>query len=280
MVHNYDAEKIDAALQNFYNVTGINISFYGPDFSEVTHRKFYNSNYCKTIQQIGDGGKKCDYSDEYLLKMCKKERKAQMNVCHAGLIDVGVPVIYDEDILGYLILGQMKKDDNFDAIKKRIAAKENGLEKLENYYKDLAMFDEEKVQSVMDIATMLAKHIILEDMLKPIYSNTLKNAVDFIDENLEKNLSVQDIAKSINVSVSVLYKYFRSYYNCTPKDYISKRRVDESVKLLNNTDTSIESISRKMGFSSASYYIKSFKRIKGVTPLEYRKSALRERALI
>lgn len=271
MLYNYDEEKLSRVMQDFYNATGINITFCADDFSVQSHRNIYDNKYCVAIQNTEVGLKKCARSDAFLLEKCKKTRKAQVNICHAGLIDVAVPLIYGDDIIGYLILGQMKTDESFEAVEKYLKDIGTDLNKIQQYYNELTVYNEEKVQSVINIASILAKHILLENMLKPAYNPALEKILAYIEENMDSDLSVQNISKNTCVSVSVLYKYFHSFFGCTPKEYINRRRVENSVKYLENTDLSIEAVAQISGFSSASYYTRMFKKIKGISPLKFKK---------
>ena len=93
----------------------------------------------------------------------------------------------------------------------------------------------------------------------------------FIHENLESDLSIHTISQSIHVSKSVLYKKFHACFHCTVSEYINSKRVEKSIELLIKTDLSIEEIAQKVGFSSTSYYTKTFKKLKEIPPLKYKK---------
>ena len=119
---------------------------------------------------------------------------------------------------------------------------------------------------------MLVKFILLENMLNPSLEGNIQKAVNYINENLEKELTIKSISKNVNISKSVLYKKFHSFFNCTISEYINIKRIEKSVELLLKTDLSIEDISQKVGFASTSYFSKTFKKIQKISPLKYRKS--------
>ncbi len=274
MIVNYDIQKINAALQDFYNATGINMDLLKADFSYVSFNHRGNECYCQSIQKTEAGKKACALSDECLLKKCQESKKPEMHVCHAGLVDVAVPILYEDIIIGYIILGQMKADTDFSALTDYISELGLDITEMETYFSEISFFDSGKIQSVSNIASMLVKHILLENMLKPAFDENMQKAVTFINENLENDLSIRSISKSINVSKSVLYKRFHACFNCTVSEYINIKRVEKSIELLTKTDLSIEEISQKSGFASASYYSKIFKKLKGVAPLKYKKKQL------
>jgi len=272
MVVNYDAQKINKLLKDFYNSTGINMDLLKDDFSYINNNSHCENNkYCKCIQNTSKGKKVCLCSDQELLERCKKTKKPEMHLCHAGLMDVAVPIIYDDIILGYIIFGQMKTDKDYSYIKNYLKSLGLDTELMNEYFNEIPFFDSSKIQSISNIASMLVKHILLENMLKPDFDEKIQKAVNFIDENLEKELSIQVISKKVNVSKSVLYKRFHDCFKCTISEYINNKRIDKSVEFLKNTDLSMEEISQKVGFSSASYYGKIFKKQKGIAPLKYKK---------
>ncbi|MEE1042955.1 MAG: AraC family transcriptional regulator, partial [Clostridia bacterium] len=104
------------------------------------------------------------------------------------------------------------------------------------------------------------------------FDESIEKAIIYISENLEYDLSVKKISKNINVSKSVLYKRFHQCFNCTISEFINTKRIEKSIELLVKTDLSMDEVSRKSGFSSASYFGKIFKREIGVSPLKYKKA--------
>ena len=271
MIIDYDISKINTALQDFYNATGINMDLLKADFSYVTFNHRGNECYCQSIQNTDAGKKACSFSDASLLEKCKKSKKPEMHVCHAGLVDIAVPILYEDMIIGYIIFGQLKADQDFSAVEKYISDLGLDVEEMRNYYTGISFFDSGKILSVSNIASMLVKHILLENMLKPAFDENIQKAVTFIHENLENDLSIHNISQSIHVSKSVLYKKFHACFQCTISEYINMKRVEKSIELLTRTDLSIEEIAQKVGFSSTSYYTKTFKKLKGIPPLKYKK---------
>ena len=156
-------------------------------------------------------------------------------------------------------------------MKKYIESMGLDFEQMEKFYGDIPLFDEDKIQSVSNIASMLAKYILLENMLKPDFDECVERAVAFIEENLGEDISIRLITENINVSKSVLYKKFDSVFGTTVSEYINIKRIEKAEELLKTTDLSMEEISQAAGFSSAPYFGKVFKRLKGTTPLKYKK---------
>ncbi len=273
MIINYNVEKINRVLEDFYKSTGIYMVLFKDDFSCVGNRDYWeNNHYCRAVQNTDCGENACLISDLSLLDRCRKSRKAEMHICHAGLVDVALPVLYDDVIIGYVMFGQMKTHTDFASVKKYISGIGLDTAKMQKLYAAIPVYDSDKLSSVSNIAQMLVKYILLENLMKPDFDEKMQNAVSFIDANLDKELSFRTISKNINVSKSVLYKRFRDCFNCTVSEYINAKRVEKSIEYLTKTDLSVEEVAQRSGFSDASYYGKVFKRLKGCTPSSYRKS--------
>ncbi len=269
MIFEYNVEKLESALQDFYNATGINIVFLSADFVPIVRINEHSSEYCKLIQKSESGLIACHRSDSMLLEKCRLTKQAQMHVCHAGLIDITVPLLFNDMIIGFIILGQMKKDEDFSNIN---VFTELGVDsaKAKECYNELVHFDDTRIQSIMRLAVMLTKYILLENILKPKTNSSIEMVADYISKNLDKKLSVKQISKAVHCSPSVIYKNFRTYLGCTLGEYITTKRIQKSCQLLRQTTLSIEEISQSVGFSSAAYYSRMFKKAKGITPTKFR----------
>lgn len=272
MIVNYNVQKINRLLSDFYNATGINMDLRKTDFSFVNNKSYWETKcYCKEIQNTSEGRKACMHSDECLFNKSRESKRLEALTCHAGLTDISIPILFNDEIIGYIIFGQIRTDCDFSKNTEYITSLGLDAKKMERYYYDITSFDTEKIQSMSSIAEILVKHILLENILKPDFDANIQKAVYYINNNLEKNLSIQNISKNANISKSVLYRRFHAYFNCTVSEYIHKKRIEKSVELLKNPDLSIEDIAQIIGYTSGSYYSKAFKKEKGISPLKYKK---------
>lgn len=100
----------------------------------------------------------------------------------------------------------------------------------------------------------------------------LMRALDHIEEQLEGEIRVPEIAGFCYVSVSSLQKSFRYAFGISISDYILRRRFSRAAKDLLETDEGILEISLKYGYANAESFTRGFRKIWGINPGEYRKS--------
>lgn len=94
----------------------------------------------------------------------------------------------------------------------------------------------------------------------------------YIDNHFKENLTLDQLADVAHMNKYYLVHAFRREYNVSPISYLIARRTQESRFLLSNTDHTLSQIAQILGFSSPSYFSQSFRRMEGISPLEYRKS--------
>ena len=82
---------------------------------------------------------------------------------------------------------------------------------------------------------------------------------------------VSDMANAANVSVSRLYKLFKTHRGMTPLEMLNRIRVQNACKRLDQPSSSISEIALEVGFGSLSAFNANFKRLIGTSPLEYRR---------
>lgn len=98
----------------------------------------------------------------------------------------------------------------------------------------------------------------------------LLKAVDRIHNHYRDNLSVNEIAESCAVSVSLLNMLFRRQFKVGPRRYLFSLRMREARRLLLDNRYRIGEVAELTGFQSANYFSRAFKSYHGVTPEEYR----------
>ena len=97
-------------------------------------------------------------------------------------------------------------------------------------------------------------------------------AINCINNNLSRNISVTEIARECNVSVNTLERRFLRELNISPSAYIRKKRLANAAKLLSEGH-SVTEAAEMSGFADCSNFIFLFKKAYQITPLQYKKSA-------
>ncbi len=93
----------------------------------------------------------------------------------------------------------------------------------------------------------------------------------YIDNHFKENLTLDQLAELVHINQYYLSHAFRKEFDTSPISYLISRRIRESRFLLAETDHTLSQIAQILGFSSPSYFSQSFRRLEGMSPMEYRR---------
>ena len=100
--------------------------------------------------------------------------------------------------------------------------------------------------------------------------------IEYLSDHVCDHVEISEICEAIHYNKSYLFKQFKKATGQSVMAYFMQLKVKEAKKLLRSTNMSVAQIADALGFDTPNYFTKSFKRICGKTPLEYRKSKSRE----
>ena len=98
----------------------------------------------------------------------------------------------------------------------------------------------------------------------------------YIEENEGGSLTVRKLAEETGVSETTLKKYFRTYFGCSPYEFMKRGRMNRAAELLKKTDISVSEIGMRAGYENPSKFSAAFGSVYHMTPREFRKKARME----
>lgn len=104
------------------------------------------------------------------------------------------------------------------------------------------------------------------------YSLLVRKILTLIETDLTADLTLNSLAKDLNVNSSYLSTLFKKETGSTLTEYVNRKRIDHAIFLLNSTNMQIQMIAQHCGISDVNYFTKLFKKQIGKTPKEYRES--------
>jgi len=95
----------------------------------------------------------------------------------------------------------------------------------------------------------------------------------YLEENLDRNLSLAELAGVVQLSVFHFTRKFRTEFGCPPHAYVMRKRIERAKAQLARGNVPLKVIAASNGFSDQSHMTRLFQRLLGVTPAEYRRAA-------
>ena len=125
------------------------------------------------------------------------------------------------------------------------------------------------------ISLHLLKHyasrgVVADKLSTKLSQGKLRRALQYIEDNLHRELALSDIAAALAISPGHFSHAFRHTVGLSPHQYVVKRRVERAKWLLRDSDVSISEVATRIGCSSSSNFSMLFHRATGMTPRSYR----------
>lgn len=103
------------------------------------------------------------------------------------------------------------------------------------------------------------------------YIERIQRAVDFIEDNLRREITPSAVASVVGFSEYHFHRIFQGMLGESVAEYIRKRRLSEAARLLRSTSAKIRAIAFESQFETQESFTRAFKKMFGVSPLQYRK---------
>ncbi len=265
MLVNYNMEKLKSIMDDLCVVTGMNFEILDTNL-HFLYRCKSETPFCTAIQKTALGANKCLCSDTNILEKCRQSRSFQSHICHAGLKDAATPIIKNDVIVGYIVMGQIRTSFTTNEIRKKLSWMDEDLEKMLKFYEELPPFSDAQIDGLSN----LLSHIFFENAIEIDYNDFIAFATTYIKDNLSSDLSIPTLCTTFHVSKNFLYKSFHENRSCTVNEYINKQRIKQAQKLLRETNEPIYHIAESVGIPNHTYFCRLFKKMTGLSPIAYR----------
>jgi AraC-like DNA-binding protein len=252
----------------------------GIDYSFVGHR----SAFCTLMRSSAEGIRACVASDvKGAVKEASRRGRPFLHTCHAGLVEIVVPVMLRGEHVATVFCGQAVIDECPAADGRWLAERARVLhldpQKAHAARRALPRSDKRHLRRIGRLLHLALSRLAesegraaLDRALALHRSDAMRNAVAFIDEHATENIGIEQVAAEVGVSTWHLCRLFRQTLGATFSDYLTERRVAEAREMLCSTSMSVLDIATAVGYASQSYFGRKFKQVAGQTPMQYRRA--------
>ena len=278
MKYIFNRKKIQELIFDFYVSTGIPMVLYDSKMNTVASSSIL-SDFCKSIRKCHDCDKDCEFSNVQYLKEAEKSQETVYYTCHAGLMETITPIFYEDTIIAYIQIGQFRDEEEvfstLQNMKTSISSYKLAKGDYEKLYLERPLVSKQKLTALMNITNTIVKSFWSDGLIYANRSMVSVKIEQYIEEHLSEKIYINDLCDKFFLSKNALYKLFQDTFHTTVNGYILEQRIDLSKKLLKeNIELNVPLVSESCGFSDYNYFIRTFKKLIGVTPLQYRKATM------
>lgn len=249
-------------------------------YHEVLQKREGGNPFCMLFARTNAGCANCLKMQADLEQAAGMEPKSLH--CFAGLCDSAVPIRVGGELIAFLQTGQVllhqPNQEEFSRTTRQLLAwgSEVNLKALEEAYFQTKVLDETQYGAMLRLLATFAEHLAtisnsiepkqLEKPEDPVVSRAKK----YIKERFQEKITLDEASQAVNASTRHFCKVFKQATGMTFTDYLARTRVEKAKQLLQNPHLRVSEIAFETGFESISQFNRSFKRITGKSPTQFK----------
>ncbi|MDW6005187.1 transcriptional regulator PocR [Vibrio mangrovi] len=289
-----DSALIRKIASDFAQATGLAVVVVNIHGEEISER-FNFSMFCKKIRENPELYHQCMLSDKRGGLRASADNKPCVYRCHTGLTDFSIPLIVEGHLVGFVLCGQVRlEQDEADSLE-GISPIQQGWfknEELRNFYEDVPVVDYQKVLASAELLQLIVDNCIRQHINLVVIDDTdmgtqktftshsndhkIKKALRFIEHHFSDDIKLEDVASHVYLSPYYFSKLFKKHLGVGFNAYLNNYRIMQAKKMLKSSGIPVATIAKNLGFSQTSYFCKVFRKICSMSPQEYREKNYQE----
>jgi AraC-like DNA-binding protein/ligand-binding sensor protein len=266
--------------QAFRETTGLPLSLRPIEAFDLSHQGDPKENpFCALMATTNHSCASCLQLQKKVEEQACLEPKTLK--CFAGMCDSAVPIRVGENLIAFLQTGQIflhvpsKKD--FSIVSRQLVkwGTEVDLKRMEEAYFQTRVVTKKQYESIVRLLTIFAQHLaslsnqlmVKEESSEP---PVITKARVYISEHQDDDLTLAQVAQSVNTSAFYFCKMFKKATGMTFTDYLARVRVEKVKNLLLNPHKRVSEAAFEAGFQSLSQFNRVFRKIAGESPSTFR----------
>lgn len=282
---NCDFQKLQDEMASATKLACITVDYTGTPIT--SHSRC--SEFCNVVRNHPELKVLCEKCDSRGGLEAARLKKPYLYTCHFGIVDVAIPIIYQNLYIGAVMCGQVLLSDCENHNIEKIIFEQsdfNFCDNAEELYNKLTVMKKADIDASIDLISYLCNYRLSSVLsnnengnilpstqtFKRINKNAsiIQPALNYIRENHVLEIKLQTVAEMCDVSPSYFSKLFKKVTGVNLITYINKARIEHGKHELLTSNKSVQVIAKEVGFDDSGYFIKVFKGETGVTPNSFR----------
>ncbi len=271
----------------FRTATGLPLRLVGAEAEAwcLDNQSVNRSPFCEVLNLCASACKACIDTNRRLMDEAQVDGPSSCH-CFAGLCASAVPVVLGSKVIGYLKTGQVfsrtPDEGQFERVLNTLGRKTmppSEIEALRKAYFQTRTVEPERYESMITLlnsfSQQLSRHAeslaLIEEGSEPA---AIAKARQYIHSHLDESLPLGAVAREAGLSESHFCRIFKDSTGLTLTDYVNRSRIEWAKRELMKPEKRISEIAFEVGYQSLSQFNRSFARIAGQSPTNWRRDAM------
>jgi len=268
------SQKVSEIFDLYTELHDIRISIFSTDgrliYPDEVNRP--NCEHCRLLRQELGFDSRCRELDQNMMKVSFERKDMITYTCHAGMREVTAPIIVNEELAGYVMLGQFRSET---APKVSPYSKdwkeEKGNDALQEAYDQTAVFPEAKIETLLSMFRHLLEFMVGSQMIRHRDFDLIEPVVERIQNHPDRELQLEEASKLVGRSPSTVSRIFKKITGLSFKQYQVNHRLEQAAaQLRSRPNAPVADIAESVGYEDALYFSRVFHKKFGTSPTEYR----------
>lgn len=264
--------RAEQLIKHFYQISGMEVVVQNTNFQTLTSRRCLPGNLCTRIHRAPICLEACKASDKERFLLAEQSAEPLIYVCPFGITKTHIPIVRNEEKLGYIFCSMGFVDGNDEAAAQHILNIAPSLSYDEVLAEVHAMphLSREDFEAYHDLLCLIAEAIGRDDLFDETPLSIAKQTKDYISRHLARKITLTDLSWHLHCSTVTITEHFRREYGITVMEYVTKKRMELAEKFLSETEKTVKEIAILSGFSDVEYFSRCFKKRYGLPPGEWK----------
>jgi len=236
---------------------------------------------CQLIRKTPRGAARCQACDRRHQAQAAAQGRARLYTCHAGFLDMAVPLFLDGRHVATISCGQGLPEPPSPAaarrLRRRLAWLSVSDRAFQAAYRRAPYLPRTHLRDVIRLLEVFGGHLCestsrIRQLEARLQRDEVRLACDYVEQHFRRgSLSLGEVAAAVGLSRAHCSQVFHQAGGGTFTRFVQTRRAAEARRLLETTDRGITRISFDCGFNSLTHFNRVFRRFASSSPRQYRR---------
>lgn len=271
MVHDSLTDLINALEYGTkVHISVVFLQHYGNRYTKLPFpKRIHQCPVCDYEKETPEGYAACFRCRNAVLRWAIRHKRSFGGLCVKGVYEYCRPVVRDGTVPAVIFVGNIFNGSTEQRQRLRKHLRPALLKTMQ------ADFSEESCARVANLVESYILYLLdrYGDTTRNAYDVLIENIKAYIEENLLYDFSMTDLAAVFNYNEKYLGRLFKSKTGSSIKEYCNAAKIDKAKALLKYSDLTIGILAQQSGFNNVTYFNRIFKKVTGLSPLEYRQQS-------
>lgn len=261
--------SVKELIDSFSYCFNVRITFFSVTREEyLVGYHLQDSDFCTLMQNGLDARYRCLSQDTMMCAKCRRLQQRIVYRCHAGLSEAIIPVFIEKKLMAYAVFGQFRMSDEISSgIRQEWTERGKDVAVLEKAFMERPRYSEEMLERILYIFQTSIEYLLSTERLKLRKPQLLEEILDYIDDNIEKDIPIAEISERTAKSVSTITHRIKESLGISFKDLLIEKKLLHFESLIKkDPEMPIQEASALVGYHDPLYFSRLYRKKRGCPP--------------